>query len=290
MGFQSSTVWPSTIHNKLGNIQLENTSALAYADDTQWIAPSQAQAQRIVDISNEFFELNDIMINGSKTEILTINPEIPNYEDRHIFMGRDRTKILPLKKTEPMRILGVWYTEQGENAHIRSSVTNEIKNFARLFRYKRINISQLTYINNTVLLPRLEYRMKCTIWSDQTYLTLHRPIYTVAKHKIGLARTAHNNILEHPGLINMKSLWKNQLAALTTEFIVLLNTPLKAQRLVEARLRAAQIQLNITECILEVDSKYIVPYHLRNNFSYEVLRKCKDYLIDIKVSQHILSE
>lgn len=119
---------------------------------------------------------------------------------------------------------------------------------------------------------------------------LYRPLYITIKHKIGLSRTVHNNILEHPGIVNMKSLWKNQLAALITELYVLLNTTSKAQKLLVLRLKAAQLRLNITECILTIDPKFIVPYSIKNNLAFNILKKSKDYLYSTTIPQGILDE
>ena len=45
-------------------------STLAYADDTTWIAESKAALQKIIQISNSFFTLNDIEINRAKSEAI----------------------------------------------------------------------------------------------------------------------------------------------------------------------------------------------------------------------------
>jgi hypothetical protein len=63
---------------------------LAYTDDTVWIVKSKQELTVILDLANQFFDLNDIEINGSKSELLVINPSVEE-DERSIHVGnRDK--------------------------------------------------------------------------------------------------------------------------------------------------------------------------------------------------------
>src|SRR6266536_3271632 len=102
---------------------------------------------------------------------------------------------------------------------------------------KHITSAQAVYINNVVLIPRLEYRLKTSIWDDHVYEELFRPVYMAIKKKHRLPINTHSNILTHKAIGNVKNLWRNQLASQITEFFVSLNSADKASEIVIIRLK-----------------------------------------------------
>ncbi|GBB90255.1 hypothetical protein RclHR1_17140001 [Rhizophagus clarus] len=75
----------------------------------------------------------------------------------------------------------------------------------------------------------------------------------VIKHKARLPANCHDNILLHSAQGKLKNLWRNQLAAQITEFLVALNSQTKQADILKMRLKKAQLTLNITSCILTND-------------------------------------
>ena len=62
--------WPINVEKRIYKTEKVMVSALAYADDTTWVAESKTALQKIIQVSNSFFALNDIEINGAKSEAI----------------------------------------------------------------------------------------------------------------------------------------------------------------------------------------------------------------------------
>ncbi|CAG8742437.1 14264_t:CDS:2 [Rhizophagus irregularis] len=74
--------WPiNIICNEKRSIKIR-TATSAYADDTQWIAKS-------------------------KSEIIVVNPEDNNENERFIEIGKNKDKVFANKGSDSIRILGV---------------------------------------------------------------------------------------------------------------------------------------------------------------------------------------
>ena len=102
LGYTMNVKWPT------GNLDTSTTysmrsAGLAYADDTVWLGHSRSNAQRILDISSGFFNLNDIDINGSKSFLLVINlPKSIPRKESFIVIGKQPTKVYLTPKREPV--------------------------------------------------------------------------------------------------------------------------------------------------------------------------------------------
>ena len=97
--------WPVDL---LGNTRSHSTriSALAFFDDTAWIGSSQPSLQQTINISNGFFNLNDININGDKSEVIAVNAKRHQTSDG-IVMGTDQHTVEPATNNQLIRYLGV---------------------------------------------------------------------------------------------------------------------------------------------------------------------------------------
>ncbi|CAB4425398.1 unnamed protein product [Rhizophagus irregularis] len=84
----------------------------AYMDDTTLLAKDQCQLETMLDIANEFYNLNDIKINKDKfgSEYINIKPKEPN---------------------ESIRILGVWFNVNDDKKFVLSQAKSEVKKVDR---------------------------------------------------------------------------------------------------------------------------------------------------------------
>ena len=70
IGYQMELQWPINVEKRIYKTEKVMVSTLAYADDTTWVAESKTALQKIIQVSNSFFTLNDIEINGAKSEAI----------------------------------------------------------------------------------------------------------------------------------------------------------------------------------------------------------------------------
>lgn len=132
-------------------------SNAAYVNDTKLIAPSKHNLGRITDVSSEFFRIHGIEINGKKTELLAIN----STSNGTITYGGSQIK--PQDVSKASRILGVWFSADGNAAATKELARKETSTICNILSRKMITDKQCIFIINAVLIPRLLYRMSTTV-------------------------------------------------------------------------------------------------------------------------------
>src|SRR5947209_2693469 len=110
----------------------------------------------------------------------------------------------------------------------------------KAIKFKRASYSQLVYLNNSVLLPSIEYRLQTSFLSKHKCEQIQRPIWIIIKNKMELARSVANSLCSHNGLIGLRSIWQNQVAHHFTELTLCLNQENEVETTTLLRLKDAQ--------------------------------------------------
>src|SRR6266480_3939430 len=153
----------------------------------------------MLNIANEFYKMNNTKINFDKAELIT-NRDL-NDSDKSASLRlishqfRLRTfffSITPISLNSSFRFLGVWFSLIKNASFVKKQCLTEYQLFAIKLEKKMLTIRQLTYLHNSVLLPKVEYKMMCTILPESVCKSIAAPMRK-------LSSTLENSVtLYHP--------------------------------------------------------------------------------------------
>ncbi|RHZ56496.1 hypothetical protein Glove_401g2 [Diversispora epigaea] len=98
-GYECKVEWITDITKETKHEHKCNVSALAYMDDTLWIAKNRKDMNRIIQIVHSFLELTGIQVNPTKSELIVINGK---EEDKAKGINLAGEVVIPKKKNEPI--------------------------------------------------------------------------------------------------------------------------------------------------------------------------------------------
>src|SRR5437868_13643849 len=146
------------------------------------------------------------------------------------------------KESDLARHLGVWISSKGKPHLSLNIIRNEISRMCRTIKWKKASASQLIYLNNSVLLPSIEYRLQISFLSKSICNNLQRPIWILIKNKLELASSTANSICSHVGFMGLRSIWQNQLAHHFTELTIRINQQDVLGGTTRLRIKEGQLQ------------------------------------------------
>jgi hypothetical protein len=135
-------------------------------DDTLFVDKCKADFQKSIDIAAEFYNIHDIDINTKKSEAIALNSS-ENAEDAFVVMGKDRSKVFITDKE--IRYLGVWFSSHPTSKRHRDRLIGIIDSTLMPLKKKRTTSSQISYIVNCILIPRLIYVGQIMTLSNQDW-------------------------------------------------------------------------------------------------------------------------
>src|SRR5260363_311972 len=149
-------------------------------------------------------------------------------------------------------------------------------------RKKRMTLGQLVYINNRVLIPRLECRLQCCILPENKCMNLHRPMLMMIKNKANLAKTLATSTITHKNIIRVRTLWQNQISHHFTELTIRLNDDSELGQTMWIRLMQSQLRCKSTKSMLEVEYTRLARHNIRNNLTFNIIKLAKRFGLEIR--------
>ena len=287
LGYQMKLRWPSDIKENKFKTEIATISALAYADDTTWIAGSKSALQEIIKISEGFFKLNDIEINGAKSEVISWQPHEQRNKKEFVQIGTPPSNVRVKEAEESTRFLGVWVSFKKQEKISIARCKREVGKMTSILRSKKLSASQIVYINNMVLLLKLEYLLANVCLRKRNCDAIHQPMVRLLKWKMELPSTCANATLLHKEVFGVMSLWQKHIEHQISELFVRINTDGLVGKTTIIRLKQFQIDTGRPDCILTSDTVKETKVKYRN-LKAKILQHAKR--LGIKVAKNEFTE
>ncbi|GBC51817.2 RNA-directed DNA polymerase from mobile element jockey-like [Rhizophagus irregularis DAOM 181602=DAOM 197198] len=195
-----------------GGLRINN---LVFMDDSTLISSSKTGMELMLSITEEFYQINNTSANHNKYVLITnslpstsVSSPSPVVFDLQL-SGLNKVpsiSIVPISMNSSFRFLGVWFNVTGSSDFVKKQVARECNSFAAIVRPAKLSAKQVVYLHNTVLIPKLEYRMQVTHLSESKCASATSSIRSLVKHKANFSRVLPDSILflsQGLGLINL---------------------------------------------------------------------------------------
>ncbi|GET62255.1 reverse transcriptase family protein [Rhizophagus irregularis DAOM 181602=DAOM 197198] len=219
---KNETMDPYILHAPSLSNPLAETSSdglrinnLVFMDDSTLISSSKPGMESMLSITEEFYQINNTSANHNKYVLITnsLPPTSAPSSSPVVFdlqlSGLNKVPsifIVPISMNSSFRFLGVWFNVAGSRDFVKKQVARECNSFAAIVRPAKLSAKQVVYLHNTVLLPKLEYRMQVTHLSESECASATSSIRSLVKHKANFSRILPDSILflsQGLGLINL---------------------------------------------------------------------------------------
>ena len=159
-------------------------------------------------------------------------------------------------------------------AEIKKKIKQIIGLFTCKLEKKKATASHLVYINNQVLIPKLEYILQTVALTERELNTIHQPFLRLIKRKLGIAQTVPNSILAHGGTLETKLLANAVLAKQTTALFKRLNSTGTIENITKIRIRQGILEKGIVHNVWRDPSPEANPNY-KGNIALNTIEQCK---------------
>jgi ribonuclease HI len=215
-------------------------AAIAYMDDTTWIARSKKDMDNILDEARIFYKANDSQVNGEKSVLITINNKNP--DPAAVKVGPNEETVVELDRSSHSRFLGVWVGNKNQTRDSAKRALKEITVICNVLHNKWMTDKQAEYIINRVLIPRIEYRVQHSEMSWNTCDNLTKKIRKLVRNKAAVVNTLPNSAVHHKGIYNIQKIWNVLKESQISCMLARLNNTGPAGTSTWIRLKQAQIR------------------------------------------------
>jgi len=207
----------------------EELSTLAFMDDTTLISSSITGLTHMLNVANEFYAMNNTKINFTKADLITNrNPDVPTEPlgptpaPFSFNLSSNPFSITPIAPKTSFRFLGVWFALSLNPSFVKKQCKTEYRLFTNVLRGKVLTTKQLVYLHNTVLLPKVEYRMNCTIPTEIDCNSIAAPLRILVKRASKFSSSLPSSFLHYENGVELTNLYQrvvqNHIATFTSRF------------------------------------------------------------------------
>ncbi|GBC25651.2 hypothetical protein RIR_jg41468.t1 [Rhizophagus irregularis DAOM 181602=DAOM 197198] len=167
-------------------------SHLTFMDDSTLIAFSKSGIEDRLSITAEFYTLNNVQANSAKYVLLSSSlpsSKITFELSSSSLVSDTFLSLSSLPLNTSFRFLGVWFSLSASSNFVLKQVRSMVKDMAALLGPKKLLAQHVAYLYNAILLPRLEFHLQTTLFSESTIQSIIKPMFSVLRRKAGLAAT-----------------------------------------------------------------------------------------------------
>ena len=176
-------------------------SSLVFMDDSTLVASSKEGLESLLSITEEFYAINNTAANHAKYVLthtgatsISVEPITFTLAPSSLHTIPSIT-ITPIGTKESFRFLGVWFNLAGTSSFRIAQATQDYKAFTAVLYSKLLTDKQLNYLHNSVLIPKVAYRLQTTPVSETQASRIQAGFKLLFKTRLALSRTTPDYIL-----------------------------------------------------------------------------------------------